>query len=71
MLGIKNESHNESHDDGDNPLNGFVFMLATAIFLILGFAKGLWHPGWIVFIIATAITTLLDYLSKNKKAEKM
>jgi len=34
-------------DDGDNALNGFVFMLATAI------------------------TTYLDFLYKNKKAEKM
>ena len=29
---------------------GLVAILATAIYLILGFGFGLWHPGWIVFL---------------------
>lgn len=68
MLGIQNISDD---NDDNNPFNGFVFTIATAIFLILGFTKNLWHPGWIIFIIASAITTLLDYFYKNKKTKKL
>lgn len=30
---------------------GIIMLTATALFLVLGFLKGLWHPGWIVFVI--------------------
>ena len=33
-------------------------VLCLAVFLVLGFAMGLWHPGWIVFIIIRFITFL-------------
>lgn len=32
-------------------ISGAIMMLATAVFLILGFLFGLWHPGWVVFPI--------------------
>lgn len=30
-------------------LTNSIMLIATAIFLLLGFAFGMWHPGWIVF----------------------
>ncbi len=34
-----------------NTVAGVVWPLATAIFLLLGFIWGLWHPGWVIFPI--------------------
>lgn len=62
MLGIKNLKE----DDKESPFNGTVFIIATSIYLLLGFTKNLWHPGWIIFIIAAAITTLLDFFYRKK-----
>jgi len=67
ILGIKDNTIEVK----ESPFNGFIFMIATIIYLILGFTKNLWHPGWIIFIIASAITTLLDYLYRNKKGLKI
>lgn len=43
---------------------GAVMMLATALFLILGFVGGWWHPGWVVFpvggIICGIVSALMD-----------
>lgn len=30
---------------------GVIMLVATAVYLVLGFLKGLWHPGWLVFPI--------------------
>lgn len=41
-----------------------IMLAATAIFLVLGFLKGLWHPGWIVFpvggIVCGAVNVVLN-----------
>lgn len=46
-----------------NALCGTIMMLATIIFLILGFGWQLWHPGWLCFpvggILCGIVTTLL------------
>lgn len=43
---------------------GVIMLAATAIFLVLGFLKGLWHPGWIVFpvggIVCGAVNVVLN-----------
>ncbi len=43
---------------------GVVMLAATAIFLILGFIWGMWHPGWAVFPIAgifcAIVSTILE-----------
>lgn len=43
-------------------VTGLVALLAVIAYMILGFAFGLWHPGWLVFMaipIAGAITGLV------------
>lgn len=55
-------------DDDDDPVVGAIYIGATVIFLLLGFIWGLWHPGWIVYLIATMIVVLYEGVLKNKKA---
>lgn len=42
--------------------SGVIMLLATAIFLVMGFVWDLWHPGWIVFpvggILCGVISTI-------------
>ncbi|HRX41211.1 MAG TPA: helix-turn-helix domain-containing protein [Clostridia bacterium] len=51
------ETEPEQNDDSDDDeksfsLRGFpIAIVATIIFFVLGFAYGLWHPAWIVFLI--------------------
>ena len=28
---------------------GFVYIIATGVYLVLGFGFGLWHPGWMIY----------------------
>lgn len=41
-----------------------IMLVATALFLVLGFVGGWWHPGWVVFpvggIICGIITKIMD-----------
>lgn len=43
----------------DNLLVGSIYMLATIVFLAIGFLFGMWHPGWLIFLVATALVMLL------------
>lgn len=36
-----------------------VYAFAAAIFLLLGFVWGAWHPGWIIFVFAYALTLII------------
>ena len=37
---------------------GIIFPLTVLIYLVLGFGFDLWHPGWIVFIIAPIVVNV-------------
>lgn len=39
-----------------------LWLVAVIAFLLLGFLGDLWHPGWIVFLVAAAIQTLISLL---------
>ena len=43
-----------------------VWSLATVVFLLLGFVWNLWHPGWLVFLVAGAINTSTIVLGRKK-----
>jgi len=58
-------------------VTGLVALLAVIAYMILGFAFGLWHPGWLVFMaipIAGTITGLVTGQGnkdpENKDPEK-
>ncbi|MBO5037057.1 MAG: helix-turn-helix transcriptional regulator [Clostridia bacterium] len=38
----------------NGPICSIIMILCILIFLLLGILKGLWHPGWIVFVIGIA-----------------
>lgn len=54
--------------------SGVVILAATAVFLLLGFLKNLWHPAWVVFpiggIICAILSVLDDALGKTPKDKK-
>ncbi len=59
------DSHTENNDASF--LKGFpIAILATIIFFVLGFAFGLWHPAWIVFLI---IPIFNFYTGKKRKKD--
>lgn len=47
-----------------------IAMVAGLIYLILGYFFGMWHTGWIVFVvagIAMAIVAMIGAYTYNKK----
>lgn len=42
-----------------NTINSTIGLVTVAIYLYIGFAHGLWHPGWIIFIVSFAIQGLI------------
>jgi transcriptional regulator with XRE-family HTH domain len=40
--------------------------ISVVVFFVLGFVWGLWHPGWVVFILAWVIDDFIDYLRRGK-----
>ena len=37
-----------------------LWTITVVAYLLMGFLMGLWHPGWIIFIIATAIDNAIE-----------
>lgn len=46
---------------------GVIMMVATAVFLILGFIGGYWHPGWIVFPVGGILCGIINTIFNIKK----
>ena len=40
-------------------------ILATLLFLVLGFCWGLWHPGWIVFLTIPLYYFIVEAVEKG------
>ena len=34
-------------------------LICVIIFLLLGFCKGMWHPGWVVFLAIPVVPVIL------------
>lgn len=51
-------------------LRDSVIFLAVAAYLLLGFLCNLWHPGWIIFIIAVALMIVFDIIKSAIKRRK-
>lgn len=54
------EEKGRSADKDDDPLSRAIMLGATCLYLFLGFAKGLWHPGWIVFPAGAVVCLLVN-----------
>lgn len=48
------------------PLETAFWLIIVAVYLYMGFVKGLWHPGWIIFIIGAAISNLIHGFRDKK-----
>ena len=46
-------------------------LFALAIFLLLGFCKDAWHPGWVVFLAIPVVPTLLYAFGNDFKKNFM
>lgn len=49
----------------EEPLNGFIMLTATAVYLFLGFTRNLWHPGWIVFLVGAALCKAVEFWKRK------
>lgn len=47
-------------------MSSLVSISATVIFLYLGFFKGLWHPGWIIYLTIPISVSLFDVIFGGK-----
>jgi len=47
-----------------------IYSSATIIFLLIGFIWGLWHPGWIIFLIPPILARFLAQ-TMSKSAEDL
>lgn len=56
-----------TEEDDDDPLTGAIMLGVTCLYLFLGFAKDLWHPGWIVFPMGAAICLLTKVFWPNRR----
>ena len=52
-------------------ISTIIFLLSTAIYLLLGFVWELWHPGWVIFpvsgILCGIVSAILNASIFNKK----
>lgn len=46
---------------------GAIMLLATAVFLLMGFGWNLWHPGWAAFPVGGVLCAVVDTLWKMKR----
>lgn len=51
-------------EEWDN-LHGIIWLALIIFYFLLSFATGAWHLTWIIFIIGSAASVILDYLKKN------
>lgn len=57
-------------EEGLGRFSGVVMLVATAVYLLFGFLKEIWHPTWVVFVAGGIICAILgvidDALGKKK-----
>lgn len=61
----------DSDDDfNDNSIKGRIIgatpFICLIIYLLLGFYKDLWHPGWVVFLLIPLVPTFFSLFSKSR-----
>lgn len=68
-LGIQTQKYDLRSYGGEKKegpdVAGAIMLTATAIFLVLGLARNLWHPGWVVFPIGGILCGIIECLKKS------
>ncbi len=49
-----------------NAIGTIASLICTITYLYISFIYGLWHPGWLVFLLIPIVYALLDYFEANK-----
>jgi transcriptional regulator with XRE-family HTH domain len=49
---------------------GGIMLTATAVFLLLGFFKGMWHPGWVVFPVGGILCGIISTIANGVWGKK-
>ena len=61
-LGIRHSMYHPEPERSktSRDVSGIIMLLATALYLLLGFCGNLWHPGWVVFPVAGILCAIID-----------
>lgn len=63
----ENESHELSKKEiFSDKIQAIIMLIATIIFLLIGFIFGLWHPGWVVFPIGGILCGIVSIIFDEK-----
>jgi hypothetical protein len=55
----------EKHQRIMGAVSGAIMITATGVYLLLGFLKDMWHPGWIVFVIGGLLCGVVSTIVNN------
>jgi transcriptional regulator with XRE-family HTH domain len=54
----------------EDKICGVIMLIATALYLFLGFVLNYWHPGWIVFPIGGILCGIISTIMKGNENKK-
>lgn len=57
---VQNERYIQKKNEDENDLFGITMPLAAMLYLLIGFTKNWWHPGWIIFPVVAIITLAIE-----------
>lgn len=63
---VQNKKYINDKKREESSLFSITMPLAAILYLLLGFTKGLWHPGWIIFPIVAIITAFIERVRMNR-----
>ncbi len=50
----------------DGSLSSIIYGFATLIYFLLGYFRGWWHPGWLIFVVASIVIQLIALYNKHR-----
>lgn len=69
-LGIQYDAYDENSAERkrkkDPDVEGVIMLIATGLFLLLGFVWNKWHPGWVVFPIGGILCAIAGEVKKKE-----
>lgn len=64
---VKNKEFIIEKRKEEKSLFAFTMPLAAMIYLVMGFTRNWWHPGWIVFPVVAIITLGIENMMEREK----
>lgn len=63
---VQNKKYIDEKRKEEASLFSITMPLAAMLYLLLGFTKDLWHPGWIIFPATAIVTAFIERIWMNK-----